>query len=152
MSNLPDQQPSDPPDALKSQADALEHVVDDIDDVQSQSADWVREQLLQGATLEGVTEQLVNSGWERSSAEALVERVRKETRRERGVLTRADVVDDVNRRYRQSMAGGWFAGMPTISAARRLIYAVMNVLSLNRFKRRTSDSEESEQSSENRNQ
>lgn len=107
----------------------LEHVVDDLS-AKEQCADWILEQLTGGRTPEQITADLCDQGWDPDEAEELVEYVRKATRRERGVITREDVVRDTTRRYRQSWAPSWFSGMPTLSSGVRLLSALRNLFAL----------------------
>jgi len=107
----------------------LEHIVDDLGATQ-EAEDWAKAQMLTGRTVEALTPELVATGWSEDAAIELLERVRKETRRERGVRTREDVLRDVNQRYRKGMSTGWLAGMPTFSSLVRLMYGIANFLTL----------------------
>jgi hypothetical protein len=66
---------------------------------------WAEEQLLGGRSPEELVEQLVSEEWEISTAEQMVEAARKETRAERGVVNRDDVVRDLNVDYRRATGG-----------------------------------------------
>lgn len=126
------QQPDPPSPAPAAEAEALEHVVDDLEPRQ-EAIRWLCVQILAGRSTEELAAELVAAGgWSQDDADELVEDARRQTRQERGVLTRDDVVRDVNLRYRQSMAAGWFTALPTLSAARRLITSIANVMSLKR--------------------
>ncbi|HEY2589490.1 MAG TPA: hypothetical protein VGI81_27335 [Tepidisphaeraceae bacterium] len=93
-------------------------------------ADWILEQMTGGRAPEQITADLCGQGWDPEEAEALVEYVRKATRRERGVVTRDDVARSANRRYRQSWAPRWFSGMPTLSSGVRLLSGLRNLFAL----------------------
>ena len=126
------QQPAPAPSTPAASAEALEHVVDDLGPRQ-EAVDWLCIQILAGRSTEELSAELVAAGaWSQDEADELVEQARRQTRQERGVLTREDVVRDVDSRYRQSMAAGWFTALPTLSSARRLISSIANVMSLKR--------------------
>ena len=126
---------------LQSRADhgagagALDHVVDDLE-ARRECADWVRAELLEGRIPEEIVEELATGGWPRDDAEGIVEEGRRQTRAERGLVTREDVVREANRRYRGAMGTGILTGLPTAASAKRLFFAVLNVLALGRFRRR----------------
>ena len=67
--------------------------------------DWAAEQLLDGAEFDGVVAALTEAGWTDDAATAAVEQARVLTRRDRGVVTRDDVLADLNHRYRRSTTG-----------------------------------------------
>jgi hypothetical protein len=95
------------PDDFNSQsasADALSRVTDDSTEILA-AGRWAEEELLAGRTPEAVVGQMTADGWDESSAEQIVENARKETRAERGVLTRDDVVRDLNVDYRRATGG-----------------------------------------------
>ena len=126
-------QPDSP--SPKDEAEALEHVVDDLEPREAAIA-WLCERMLAGQSADELAEALArDGGWSAESADELVEEARRQTRHQRGVVTRDDVVRDVNLRYRQSMTTGWFTAMPTLSAARRLITSIANLMSLKRRRR-----------------
>jgi hypothetical protein len=131
MSNEPESN-VDPP---RVEAGALDHVVDDLE-ARRQCADWVRAELLDGRTPEQIVSELAAAGWPADDAEGIVEDGRRQTRAERGVVTRDDVVREANRRYRGAMGTGIVTGLPTAASAKRLFYAILNVLALGRFRRR----------------
>ena len=66
---------------------------------------WAEEALLAGRELESVVVELTDQGWPAADAEVAVEAARVRTRRERGVVTREDVVGDLHARYRRSSSG-----------------------------------------------
>src|SRR5688572_4387208 len=77
---------STPPDP----AEALNDIVDDTA-ARDEAIEWVHAQFSMGSTAEEIVADLVSQGWEENDAAELVEQVRQMTRRERGVVTRADV-------------------------------------------------------------
>jgi len=123
-----------PQPALAESSAALTQVVDDLS-AQQQAADWLISEMLKGRTPEELETELQATGWTPEEASDLVEKVRRHTRRERGVLTRADVVRQADKSYRKSMTGGWFVAFPSLSAAFRLLYALGNFATLGRFRR-----------------
>jgi hypothetical protein len=85
-------------------AEALSNVRDDGEG-REEAVRWAGEQMILERGAEELIAELVAEGWDREGAEEIVEEARKETRRERGVVTREDVVRDVNARYRQATGG-----------------------------------------------
>ena len=85
-------------------ADALTRVFVDAEPDQD-AVDWAAERLLDGADLVAVVDTLIGLGWDAADAEAVVETARVATRRDRGVVTRDDVVGDLHSRYRRSSTG-----------------------------------------------
>src|SRR5205807_3847034 len=83
-------------------AGALDYVVDDLD-ARRACEEWVRAELIGGRTAEELAEGLVAAGWPHDDAEGIVEEGRRQTRGERGIVTRDDVVREANRRYRGAM-------------------------------------------------
>jgi hypothetical protein len=85
-------------------------------------------------------DQLATEGWDPDDAEQIVETARKATRRERGVITRDDVVRDLNAGYRHATGGlsvafrsglfglyGFTTGvMAAVRAVRKLKSAISN--------------------------
>ena len=118
--------------------DPLEHVVDDLA-AKEQCADWILEEMTGGRAPEQIVADLREQGWGAEEAEGLVEYIRKATRRERGVLTRDDVMRDANRRYRQSWTPGWFAVLPTLSSGIRLLAGLRNLIALKKARNRKGD-------------
>ena len=118
----------------------LEHVVDDLS-AKEQCADWILEQMTAGRTPEEITGELRAQGWDPEEAQALVEYVRKATRRERGLITRDDVVRSANRRYRQSWSPRWLSGMPTLSSGVRLLSGLRNLFALKKVREQARDEE-----------
>ena len=74
---------------------------------------------------------LVEGGWERETAEDVVEEARRRTREQRGVLTRDRVVGRADALYRRSTSR-WFVGMPTLAAVWRLLHSVATLAALRR--------------------
>lgn len=124
----------------------LEHVVDDLS-AKEQCADWIVEQMTGGRTPEEISGELRAQGWDPQEAEALVEYVRKATRRERGVVTRDDVVRSANRRYRQSWAPSWFSGIASLSSGVRLLSGLRNLFALKKVRDQARDEERDAQES-----
>jgi hypothetical protein len=83
---------------------ALSQVMDDVSDHQ-EAARWAEEQLIEGRTPDDLLARMIADGWDPAQAEIIVENARKETRAERGVLTREDVVRDLNVDYRRATGG-----------------------------------------------
>ncbi len=67
--------------------------------------DWAADALIAGRDLQDVYSDLIQSGWEPAVADAVLESARVRTRRIRGVVTRADVVGDLNARHGRSTTG-----------------------------------------------
>lgn len=135
MSERPDENPlGDEARAGEPDAGPLEHIVDDLE-AKEECADWIFGELTKGRTAESIAEELVENGWREDDANDLVERVRRLTRGERGVVTRDEVVRGLNRRYQRGMAGGWLVGFPVLAAAFRLMYSIMNSIGLGRVRR-----------------
>jgi hypothetical protein len=83
---------------------ALSQIQDDV--AQKQEArQWAMDQLLKGLSFEELTATLTEQGWDAWSAEQIVEAARMETRRERGIITRDDIVNDLDREYRRATSG-----------------------------------------------
>jgi hypothetical protein len=120
MSDAP--APPDPPAALAD-------VVDDLTP-REDALEWAVAQLAAGREFDDVAAELVAAGWPGPDAAEIVERARRATRARRGVVTRDDVVTDVNRRYRRAMTPGWFLGMPTVAAAMRLLHSLATLTAL----------------------
>src|SRR5206468_3985240 len=85
--NAADAQSQVPEDGRSDDGSPLEHVVDDVEEL-GQAASWAEVQLLAGRTVEELVAELVADGWAEDDAAELVERARRDTRRQRGVLTR----------------------------------------------------------------
>jgi hypothetical protein len=113
----------------------LDHVVDDLEAEQEVAA-WADEAVLAGRSPEELVEELVGRGWERDKAEGRVEAARVRTRRERGVVTRDDVANEMRSRYSKGMRMSWFAAFPSLSSAWRLMISIGSMLTLKRWRRR----------------
>ena len=111
--------------------DALADVIDDLTP-REDALEWAVAQLAAGRAFDDVAAELAGAGWPEADAADLVERARRVTRAQRGVVTRDDVVSDVNRRYRRAMTPGWFLGMPTVAAAMRLLQSLGTLAALRR--------------------
>ena len=109
----------------------LAEVVDDLTP-RREAVDWAIEEMEAGRGFDEVLAELRGAGWSDEDAGEIVESARRETRGQRGVVTRADVVRRADRQYRRAMTGGWFIGMPTLAAAMRLLYSLGTLLSLRR--------------------
>jgi hypothetical protein len=123
MSATPDHNPAPP--------SPLEHVVDD-ETPRREALEWATAELASGRGFDAVAAELVATGWSANDADEIVEYARQATRPLRGEKTRAEIVADANRRYRKAMSGGWFIGLPTVSAGMRLLYSLGSLLSLRR--------------------
>jgi hypothetical protein len=98
-------------------------VIDDLEE-HVRAAGWARAEMLEnGRAPDDLIAELVQQGWEEDAAADVVEKVRKETRAQRGVVTRDDVVRDINRHYRKSTSG-WAVGIPSIASLRRLLHSI----------------------------
>jgi hypothetical protein len=83
---------------------ALAEVTDDT--AQRSEADrWAEDQLIAGVAVEDLVADLTTHGWEPSDAETIVETARKETRAARGIVTRDDIVREMNVDYRRATGG-----------------------------------------------
>lgn len=123
MSANPDHNPAPP--------SPLEQVVDD-ETPRREALEWATAELASGRTFDVIAADLMVTGWSANDAEEIVEYARQATRPLRGEKTRAEIVADANRRYRKAMSGGWFIGLPTVSAGMRLLYSLGSLLSLRR--------------------
>jgi hypothetical protein len=92
---------SEPPIDL---AAALSNLEDEQSDVR-EAVSWASEALVAGRAVEELESELLGEGWNADEVEGIVETSRRDTRRERGVVTREDVVRDLNARYRQATGG-----------------------------------------------
>jgi hypothetical protein len=119
---MSDPRPPDPPAAL-------DQIVDD-DTPRREALDWAAAELTAGRPFDDVLADLLAAGWPDADAADLLELARRQTRAQRGVRTREQVVADANRTYRRAMTLGWFLGLPTVAAAMRLLYALGNLLTL----------------------
>lgn len=135
---------SDQPENAPAAAEAasLEHIVDDSDARES-AAEFARKGLLAGRIAEDVAADLVAEGWSEEVAAEIAERARVETRRERGVLVRDDVVQSSAARYRQSMAAARWLGFGVLwSSVYRLICSIRDLLRLRRLQRESAANSE----------
>jgi hypothetical protein len=83
---------------------ALSQIEDDVTTIHEAQM-WAAAELVDGRSPEELTAQLTGEGWDADEAEQIVETARKETREERGVVTRDDVVRDLNVDYRRATGG-----------------------------------------------
>lgn len=134
------------PDAPDDADFPLANVVDDLTP-RDEAIEWAVTEVAAKRPFDDVAADLTAAGWSEADAADIVELARRHTRAHRGVLTRADVVDDVNRRYRRAMTPGWFLGLPTVVAAMRLLYSIATVATL---RRRRTDSSPPKPSNDNR--
>ena len=109
----------------------FDHVVDDATP-REESYRWAIERLQSGRSFDDVLADLIESGWDVETAEQILELARKETRDERGVITREQVARTTRAYYRGGMGGGMLAGMPAIAALRRLLYSIATIKFLRR--------------------
>jgi len=112
----------------------LDRVVDDYAPRQD-AVEWAAAELAGGRAFEEVTAELEQGGWVAGDAAEIVEAARRESRSERGVVTREQIAREANRRYRQGLASGWMIGFPTVAALKRLVHAVAHVAMLHRVRR-----------------
>jgi hypothetical protein len=122
---------STPPDENTPAPSPLDHVVDD-ETPRREALEWATAELAAGNEFETVCGELIASGWSADDAAEIVELARQVTRPLRGAQTRAQIVGDLNRRHRKATSGGWFIGLPTVSAAMRLLHGLGSLLSLRR--------------------
>jgi hypothetical protein len=94
------EQPLSQPDP----AEALANIVDDTAEV-LEAHRWAREELIEGRMPEELVAEMTAGGWELDEAERIVETARKDTRAERGVVTREDIVRELNGNHRRATAG-----------------------------------------------
>jgi hypothetical protein len=119
-----------PPDPLP-----LDQVIDDYAPRQ-EAIEWATGELTDGQSFEEVHRHLTESGWSEADASQIVEEARGLTRHVRGALTRDQVMRTTNQRYRQGMMGGWFVGLPSIAAVRRLMHSLASLSFLRRHRPR----------------
>jgi hypothetical protein len=85
-------------------AEALNHVV--LEEAPAaEVVAWASDELLAGRTFSDVVNDLVDQGWDPAAAEAAVEQARVQTRAARGVMTRDDIVGELDRRHRPATTG-----------------------------------------------
>jgi hypothetical protein len=130
-----EEQEGNPRGRLPPEAGALDHVVDDLP-ARLECEEWVYAELASGRTPEDISGDLVAGGWPRDDAESIVEEARRQTRHERGVVSREDIVREANQRYHRGMGAGLLTGLPTAISAKRLFYSILNVLALGRLRKR----------------
>jgi hypothetical protein len=128
----------------------LAEIVDDLTPRQD-ALEWATAEIAAGRPFDDVATDLRAAGWSEPDTADLVELARRQTRAQRGVVTRGDVVQDVNRRYRRAMTPGWFLGMPTVAAAMRLLYALSTLASLRRRRRNNNNDDDNKHSPPNPN-
>jgi hypothetical protein len=83
---------------------ALSQIEDD-ETILHEAQYWAAEELIAGRSPEDLVAQLTGEEWDADEAERIVETARKETRQQRGVITRDDVVRDLNVDYRRATGG-----------------------------------------------
>jgi hypothetical protein len=96
-------QPEDPDPPIDPVA-ALSNIQDD-ESARREAVLWAGELLIVGQAAEDLVSELIAEGWSTDEADEIVEEARKSTRRQRGVITRDDVVRDLNVSYRRQTAG-----------------------------------------------
>ncbi len=102
-------------------------VIVDDSAAREQATEWARDELLAGRNADELTAELIEQGWDEDDARLMVEAERKDTRAERGVLTRDAVARGAEKAYRGAFSGGWVTGFPTIASARRLMHAIASM-------------------------
>jgi hypothetical protein len=85
-------------------ADALSRVEDDESAIHEARL-WAAEELVNGRSPEELLAQMLAGGWQTDQAQQTIETARQETRQQRGVITRDDVVRDLNADYRRATGG-----------------------------------------------
>jgi len=90
----------DPPDPVT----ALSNIQDDRAE-KLEAHQWATEELLEGRSPEELHATMMAEGWDPDTAEEIIESARKETRAERGVVTREDIVRDLNADHRRATNG-----------------------------------------------
>jgi len=123
--------PEDAEAAPASERTPLENVVDDYEP-RLAAVEWAVGQMFDDRTFEDVAAELLAGGWALDDAEEVAETARQRTRGHRGAMTRDEVVDEADRMYRRSMSGRWFAGMPMLAAAWKLMHSLVTLGSLRR--------------------
>ena len=130
---MTDRTPESPSPDAPDGAPALDRVVND-DTPKIEATEWAVEALYDDRPFEAVEAELVAGGWPPDDAAAIVEEARRRTRRHRGATTRDQVVLEADRMHRRA-SGRWFAGLPMLAAAWRLLHSVATLLSLRRAKK-----------------
>jgi hypothetical protein len=115
---------------------ALSNVHDDESDI-VEARQWAVDQLLNEQSLEQVHRSLLEHGWDAELADQITEHARIETRRQRGVITRDDIVRDLESEYRRATSGVsmFFFGGLMGRAARTFFAAVRTANRLRRLSR-----------------
>ena len=132
-----DEPPVNPPESAAAfpphppATSPLEQVVDDYEP-RLAATEWAVEQMYDDRTFEDIVADLVSCGWSLENAEEVAEVARQRTRGHRGAVTRDDVVEEADRMYRRSMSGRWFAGLPMLAAAWKLMHSLVTLGSLRR--------------------
>jgi hypothetical protein len=108
------------PEPARSTPSPLDEILDDLEPVQT-ALEWACDQLLAGETADSVSVQLISQGWDAELAEELAETARRATRRERGVVTRNDVVAEERQRFQRGTGLRWFSGWPTLASLWRVL-------------------------------
>jgi hypothetical protein len=80
---------------------ALSQVQDDVAE-RLEAHQWAADSLLHGHTPEELLETMLVQGWDHDTAAEIIESARIQTRRERGVVTRDDIVRDLDVEYRRA--------------------------------------------------
>ena len=137
MTDPPTDSPSDNPPPSPPPS-PLDQIVDDYAP-RSDAVEQAVAELQAGHSFEEAAARLVEKGWAQTDVDEIIEEARVRTLAARGVLTRDQVLRNVNRRYQQSMSGGWFVGFPVWAAGIRLVYSLANLTFLRRARRRNSD-------------
>jgi hypothetical protein len=94
--------------------------------------------MIAGRVADDLLSELIAEGWDIDEAEEIVEEARKSTRRERGVITREDVVHDLNLSYRRNTTGLSVAFRSGLFGLYAYVRALMDAIrSLRKLMRRT---------------
>jgi hypothetical protein len=91
---------SPPPDPVAALAN-----IEDDQTVIHEATLWAIDELIDGRTFDQVLAELNDQGWDHDQAERIIETARKETRAQRGIITRDDVAREMNADYRKATGG-----------------------------------------------
>ena len=128
----------DLPKPTPDHVDALSEILDD-ESTNAEAFTWAAEELVAGRSPEELVEKMIAQGWDQDAAEIIVESARKETRIERGVLTREEIVAELNAEYRRNTLGvnvglfGFFATL--LSFHRKFLAAIRSLRKLKSISR-----------------
>lgn len=122
-----DDTPSDSAPPSEPEPSPFDHIVDDSE-AADEAREWVLRRFVEGVEADAILARLLENGWETDEAEGIVEQARRATLHLRGGITREQVAQVAEARYRQSISvASRFAvgGLPLVA-----FYFLMNQLSL----------------------